>query len=193
MKDSRLLFTKDELPTWNEFHEFILRGNFKFDNKTDTEIDPYWKYPSQLMKLAWTCNQLNKILFDTNVQNMSFWLVDDIFIDIAPGYFSLMEKKNKDFENVRFLIYHCINPTTRKYSEFITNNCCRYDIEEFFYKDKISVELKLFLNATNEVINLRQPLYKYFFGPSTDEFIHVVNQLTAEVKSYYKDPIGWKE
>ena len=193
LKNPKLLYTKDELPTWNEFHEFILKGNFKFDNGIDTEIDPYWKYPSQLMKLMWSCNQLNKFLFDDNVQNTSFWLTNDVTADIMGGYFRVFEKRNKDFPNVKFLIYHCINPTTRKYSDFITNDTYREDIENFFYKEDVRICLKMFYNPTNERIHIDQKFHKFLYSSEDSEFIQTINRIAAEVTSYYKDPIGWKE
>ena len=192
MKDPRLLFTKDELPTWNEFYQFILKGNFVFDSEIDTKIDPYWKYPSQLMRLAWCCNQLNKFLFERNEGNVSFWLIDNVTIDFMPKYFAKCEEKNKDFPNVRFLIYHCKNPTTGKYSEFITNDSYRYDIEGFYYKEKFNIKLGMFFHPSEERIHYNIPFHKYIRYSEDTDFIRVINDLTSEVKSYYEDPIGWK-
>ena len=106
------LYCKDELPTWEELYNFYLKGIYDYDYSRDTEIDPYWKRPAQLMQLMWFCNQLNKFCLEGDF---------DFKVQFTLG--------NESPNNPS--IYTCKIPSTNQYSIFITNRHPRADIDNY--------------------------------------------------------------
>ena len=111
------VYCKDELPTWEEIHNFLKAGRYDYEPYRDDEVtDPYWKRPRQKIMLAWICNQLNKLCIDNKLLYTQFNLVglerDDIPVSAIP-----------------FTVYTCKIPSTNKWSIYITNDRLRTDID----------------------------------------------------------------
>lgn len=155
--NTNLLFTKDELPTWEELIGIISKKEYSYDPDRDTELDSYWKIPSKLMELMWLCNQLNKFAIEQNKPHRFTLMMEHHVIKI--------EKPND------FIIFTAKIPTTKKFSDFITNNHQRYDIAKFI-PHKTDIIL---------VDSFRK------------DFQHIIDDLCQDVIEYYKEPVGWKD
>jgi len=176
------IYSKDELPTWDEMYQFYKKNIFDmFINSTDNEIDPYWKYPRELILLALVCNQFNKMIFEDGV-------------DITP----LIDKYN--LKMFKFLIYPCSgriieskvvpppiysipHPETGKLSIFITNDHPRFSIGDFqvFYPEEDRICLSAAFN--------RDPHLEWENNIVRD----AIDLLMKPIVDYFENGIGWKD
>lgn len=61
------IYTKEELPTWNEIYTDFYKGNINYYHSKSNdqyELDMYWKIPRKKVILVTMCNQLNKLLYE---------------------------------------------------------------------------------------------------------------------------------
>lgn len=58
-------YTKEDLPTWNEIYRvFYKRKITEYFPGVDTDEDPYWKLPLNMVIIAMMANQFNKMLVE---------------------------------------------------------------------------------------------------------------------------------
>ena len=98
------IFVKEELPTWNEMYEdFWLGKVYDYDKTKCTEYTKYWNIPIKLFILGIACNQLNKMILES----------EDIKRFIVDKY-----NENMYFSKLRYddEVYFSLNP--------IENNLC---------------------------------------------------------------------
>ena len=142
------IYSKDELPTWEELYKFYKEENFEYSRYDyDIPTDPYWKRPRKVVLLALICNQLNKMLYEDNVDITS--LIDKYNLKmfkflLFPCHFKIIEDPV-----VPPPIYSIPHPETGKFSIFITNEHPRFSIDDFqkFHPETDNICLSVAFNS----------------------------------------------
>lgn len=72
------IYTKEELPTWNEMYNEFYKGEVIFYDPNDPNhqiADLYWKIPHRKYLVSVICNQFNKMIFEDGFKDRLFEMV----------------------------------------------------------------------------------------------------------------------
>ena len=184
------IFSKDELPTWNEmYNDWYKQRIFSFKNDSKSELDPYWKIPRNLYLLAAACNQLNKHVLEDGVDlkelesilDMEVYGIKFTLHEFGrPIYFDAEEPPIYTFPNPNGLI-----------DPFITNQHERIKVI-----DMDNVYLMIHVNGgtiADKKSAYRAKRGRYALGLYSKEFIPVLEYFMKPYKEYFENGVGWKD
>jgi len=183
------LYCKDELPTWAElYNDFWMKKTFNYDSKNieHQTLDQYWKIPYRKILLAQICNQLNKMIFEDDVDVISF--LNTTFKLGCTDFRYLLMKKDSDitgidktlmFAGLPPQVYTCKIPSTGNHSIFITNKHPRIDI------DDLDDQFQLVGIVDNDLRSIKPD--------NKDIFMSTIEFIILEAIKYFEDGIGWKD
>lgn len=204
------MYSKDELPTWEELYRVYENKIFYFDptNPDHQSKDLYWKYHHRKMLLIWTCNQLNKFLYEDENGNPTYmeeflkWINENYTFDsnidkvafaisqITTGlcqsnrmsmFMDRMMENNPEFKVPP--IYTCKLPRTHERSIFASNNMS-IDIDEL---DDGFLTLEIFFRSGSQLYTLPR-------NTSYTKLYDAIEKIFSDHKvlEYYNDFVGWK-
>ena len=209
------LYCKEELPTWDElYNDFIKPKSFTFDpsDKQHLKLDSYWKIEKRKLILAWSCNQINKLLFEDDMKQSVLEFLHSIkmkfpnlntmnnrnklFTDIR---FMILEGDSKDHDNISKIlnksiihtrneppiIYHQKLPKTNEPSIF-TTKYPRYDIDDF----KKNLELIMVISDADVGYNRNST---FVLLSDTPGFKEIIDFIFKSIYEYFENGIGWKD
>lgn len=187
------IYDKECLPTWDEiYNKFYKNQIFKYDpDNQEHQIlqDVYWKRPSRKLLLAWTCNQLNKMIFEDGIDvvefinnkygvsfdKLHFIIIEDSLIKegaILPECIvDLIDLKGPP------KIYSCKIPSTNQYSVFQTKHP-QINIDDLIGHVRI-------VAAASTDVGISIPTY--------DELLDIINFILKDIINYFENGIGWKD
>ena len=166
-------FTKDALPTWNEiYHEFYKKKITKYLRDKDTELDKYYQVPRNKILVAFMCNQLNKMIFESDSSFCGKYFFELIWWN-----------KYKDVANQKFEKDYF--PTIYEISNMAYETSL-FKLKDYEYKDLRDSRWDLFLS----LYSLSE---EKWIPDVMEEYWDVINHLLEPVIKYFENGVGWKD
>ena len=166
-------FTKDTLPTWNEiYHEFYKKKITKYLTDKDTELDKYYQVPRNKVLVAFMCNQLNKMIFESDSS-----LCGKYFFEL------IWWNKYKDVANQKFEKDYF--PTIYEISNMAYETSL-FKLKDYEYKDLRDSRWDLFLS-------LYSLSSEKWIPDIMEEYWDVIHHLLEPVIKYFENGVGWKD
>lgn len=167
-------FIKEALPTWDEiYNEFYKKKIIKYlIGEDDAELNPYYQLPKNKVLIAFMCNQLNKLIYESDRSDTK-----ECFFDVVwhNKYKNILEQKfGKDY----FPTIYEISNTAYETSLF--------KLKDYTYKDLRDFKSDLFL-----------VMYSFssecYIPCKSEEYWGTINELLKPVIKYFENGVGWKE
>ena len=187
MLDTSLMYTKDELPTWNEiYNDFVihLRSQGTLDVLTQDEnyvkLDSYWQIPRGILIMGLMCNQLNKLAIDRS--------------SILRFYIGT-PNDTRDIHSLQDLykkppIYTCENPDTGELSIFITDKeYPRIELSELYEQYGLDLHVVFTVYASTPIVYKLAQEYVDIEAISS----MIEENLLSDVIEYFENGIGFKD
>ena len=166
-------FIKEALPTWDEiYNEFYKKKITKYLEGKDTELDHYYQVPRNKILVAFMCNQLNKMLFESDSS-----LHGKYFFEL------IWWRKYKDIANQKFEKDYF--PTIYEISNMAYETSL-FKLKDYEYEDLRDSRWNLFLS-------LYSLSSEKWIPDIMEEYWDVINHLLEPVIKYFENGVGWKE
>lgn len=194
-------YCKDELPTWDEFYNvFFTNKEYLYNPCTHLKIDPYWNKPYRKLLLAWSTNQLNKMILEDGYGEKLLAFINTGSLEYLKIFFTLSTgrleecciSKNQIDLHGPYVYRHRLPDGS--WSIFRNKDISWIDIFGDF-KDEESLQLAIgcIRKPVDGKVKDAGFLSLEYIYPDFPLFHDIMEMMLTEMTEYFKDTPGWKD